>query len=202
MPTAGFQSDFCLRGFLFCSFHQCHCCLALWHVALRVICLFWDILNSAAGQGQSVCLSIACSCLCCFSCWNPQLCVTHEAVMQGCLHESVGVCRWAGCCSWAEKVGLLIFRPDAQLLPGGLSPHLSRWQNTLQSVTPSHTLQGIRCVSVCQSCMSVHFSFPQKYPYTLYTPLYIVEATSPEVPYLRFWWVPDLQAKADIPTDC
>lgn len=60
----------------------------------------------------------------------------------------------ASCCPWVV-VGLLIFQLDAQVLPGGPFPHLSRWWDTQHSVTPSHTLQGLMCVCV-SLCVSKH----------------------------------------------
>lgn len=77
--------------------------------------------------------------------WDTHASVTRAA----CTCPSVLVGGWLLLVGW--NVGLLIFRPDAQVLPGGLSPHRSRWHNTLQSVTPSHTLQGIHCVCLCAS---------------------------------------------------
>lgn len=73
------------------------------------------------------------------------------------------------------NVGLLIFQLDAQVLPGGPFPHLSRWWDTQHSVTPSHTLQGLMCVCLCVS-QSMHvcvFCLFQKFPYTWYATLCI-----------------------------
>lgn len=222
----------CTVSFL-CSFLQCHCSLALWHVALRDLGNGLPFLRRCEQKSAGVRVSLsvwflACSGLSwlsywsCFSCWNPRLCVTttmsifawtpltsdaHEAVMRAaCTSPLVFVAGWLLLVGW--NVGLLIFRPDAQVLPGGLSPHLSRWQDTLQSVTPSHTLQGIRWVCVCVPVMRdcALFFPPEKNVSSVYL-IHLIILWKPQVQIplnrLRFFsWVPELQAKADNPTDC
>lgn len=68
---------------------------------------------------------------------------------------------------------------------------------------PPHTPCRASDVCLCAShAWLCAFLFPRNI-HTLDTPHYMVEATSPELHRLSFfWWVPDLQAKADNPTDC
>lgn len=111
--------------------------------------------------------------------WTHLTCDTHEAVMR--LPARVRWClSLAGCLLVGWSVGLLIFRPDAQVLPGGLSPHLSRWQDTLQSVTPLTHPAGHQmcvCVPVMHDC-ALFFS-PEIFIHLI---------------HLIIWWKPQVQS--------